>query len=240
MDVLRLGRLIEAGEVTKAELQALPPDLAAGFLDAAGEPLAKKAVIGDGRNDENLVVAQLQVAFLRLHNKIADWVAGRPDAPKGADACFERARELLRWHYQWLVLNAFLPKVCDPRIVAKVVGEEAPLYSAFFERNRGPHPERMPMPLEFSVAAYRYGHSMVRAEYDYNRNFGRPGAILPSAPFDLLFLFTGPGRQPAGGHAHAAHQLDHRVGPLRGRGARAPRPDGAQDRHAARARRSTR
>ncbi len=203
VDVLRLGRLIAEGSVTKAELRALPPELAAGFLDAAGEPLTKKAIVGDGRNDENLVVAQLQVAFLRLHNKIADWLAGRAGAPSGADALFERARELTRWHYQWLVVNVFLPKVCDPAVVARVVQEEAPLYRAFFERNAGPHPERMPMPLEFSVAAYRYGHSMVRAEYDYNRNFGRgfgrPGTTLPSAPFDLLFLFTGRGDAPLAG-----------------------------------------
>ena len=196
VDVLRLGRLIEEGSVTEAELRGLPPELAAGFLDADGRPLAKKAIIGDGRNDENLVVAQLQVAFLRLHNKIADWVAGRPDAPAGADALFARARELTLWHYQWLVVNAFLPAVCDPKVVARVVAEEAPLYRAFFERNRGPQAERMPMPLEFSVAAFRYGHSMVRAEYDHNRNFGRPG---PLTPFELLFLFTGNGDSPLAG-----------------------------------------
>ena len=56
------------------------------------------------------------------------------------------------------------------------------------------------MPLEFSVAAYRFGHSMVRAVYDYNRNFGRPGTnALPTAPFFLLFLFTGKGAPPFGG-----------------------------------------
>jgi hypothetical protein len=55
------------------------------------------------------------------------------------------------------------------------------------------------MPLEFSVAAFRFGHTMVRAAYDHNRNFGRRGRIRPgdhpgfspSASFDLLFLFTG-------------------------------------------------
>ena len=199
VDLLRLGRLLEEGSVTAQELRALPPMLAAGFVDGDGEPMTKKAIIGDGRNDENLVVAQLQVAFLRLHNKIVDWVAAQPDAPATDEARFERARELLRWHYQWLVVNAFLPAVCDPAVVARVVREGAPLYRAFFERTAGPDRGRLPLPLEFSVAAYRYGHSMVRAEYDYNRNFGRPGAILPSAPFDLLFLFTGRGDAPLAG-----------------------------------------
>jgi len=55
------------------------------------------------------------------------------------------------------------------------------------------------MPLEFSVAAYRFGHTMVRAAYDHNRNFGRPGNILANASFDLLFLFTGNGTPPFNG-----------------------------------------
>src|SRR5919206_4323917 len=55
------------------------------------------------------------------------------------------------------------------------------------------------MPLEHSVAAYRFGHSMVRAGYDWNRNFGKPAPgqtqppLLGGAAFSLLFLFTGNG-----------------------------------------------
>src|SRR3712207_3525998 len=54
-------------------------------------------------------------------------------------------------------------------------------------------PDQVFMPLEFSVAAYRFGHSMVRAAYDWNENFGFPGSRAASASFGLLFAFTGNG-----------------------------------------------
>ena len=42
------------------------------------------------------------------------------------------------------------------------------------------------MPVEFSVAAYRLGHSMVRSAYDWNHVFDDGGGAL-----DLLFEFSG-------------------------------------------------
>ena len=204
VDVLRLGRLLDSGAVTQADLQALPAEAREGFFLPDGSVFRQKAVIGDGRNDENLIVAQLQVLFLRFHNKVVDWLEGRGDAPGDPDALFEEARKLVRWHYQWLVVNAYLPQVCDPAIVHDVKRREAPLYAAFHAANVGPDPELMPLPLEFSVSAFRFGHSMVRAEYDHNRFFGREADGTDHgnrAGFDLLFLFTG---RTSGGHAPLA------------------------------------
>jgi hypothetical protein len=59
----------------------------------------RAALIGDPRNDENLIVAQLHVAFLRAHNALID---------QGMD--FETARATLRRHYQWIVIHDFLRK----------------------------------------------------------------------------------------------------------------------------------
>ena len=194
VDLLRLGKLIDAGTVTVAELQALPPELSGGFLNGDGTPLVQKAIIGDGRNDENLIVAQLQVAFLRFHNKVVDWVAGQSGSPTNSDGLFAEAQKLVRWHYQWLVVNYFLPQICDATIVDRVKSQQAPQYSSFYDDNSVGNPEAMPLPLEFSVAAYRYGHTMVRANYDYNRFFGRPTNTTDGpnrAGFDLLFFFTG-------------------------------------------------
>ena len=186
-DLLRLGFLIARGDIKPAELSALPADLKATFVNADGTPFVERAIIGDARNDENLLVAQFHMSLLRFHNKLVDAVGD-----------FEQARKLMRWHYQWLVVNEYLPTVCDKYIVADVVEREAPLYRDFFAEHGTPGDARMPMPLEFSIAAYRYGHSMIRAVYDYNRFFGEAvegfDNLILNAPFDLLFAFTGNGK----------------------------------------------
>jgi Animal haem peroxidase len=154
------------------------------------------AVLGDARNDENLIVAQFHVAFLRFHNAVLDWVRAQPPGdgyqPDDDMALFTRARDLVRWHYQWLVVHDYLKTVTLPGTADKVLLGGNRLFA--------PRDGDVYMPLEFSVAAYRFGHSMVRAAYDYNRNFGRPGVVIPTAPFSLIFNFTGSGRpQPFGG-----------------------------------------
>lgn len=188
-DLLRLGFLLRNGLLTLEELLALPQPLRDTFIDAqTGEPIVSRAIIGDNRNDENLIIAQVQVLFLRFHNKLADATGSRS---------FETARRLTRWHYQWLVVNQYLPTVCDPKIVDEVVEMEAPLYTAFFDEHGGAGP-KMPMPLEFSVAAFRFGHSMIRGGYDHNRFFGEAvdgfDQIQPFASMNDLFAFTGDGR----------------------------------------------
>jgi hypothetical protein len=143
----------------------------------------KVPLVGDARNDENLVVAQLHVAFLRFHNAAVDWVRANEPQRTGLSDVFLRARDLTRWTYQWLVVHDFLRTVTVPDVVDFVLGNDADArYDGTF------------MPLEFSVAAYRFGHSMVRGAYDWNRNFGRPGNnTLPNASLGLLFVFTGVG-----------------------------------------------
>ncbi|WP_433360096.1 peroxidase family protein [Actinoplanes sp. CA-142083] len=139
-------------------------------------------LVGDARNDENLVVAQLHVAFLRFHNAAVDWVRVNEPQRTGLSDVFLRARDLTRWTYQWLCVHDFLRTITVPDVVDLVLGGETGLL------------DRVYMPLEFSVAAYRFGHSMVRGAYDWNRNFGRPGNnTLANASLGLLFRFTGVG-----------------------------------------------
>jgi nucleoid-associated protein YgaU len=124
----------------------------------------RAALIGDPRNDENLIVSQLHLAFLKAHNRLVD--QGRT---------FEEARRLLRQHYQHIVLHDFLKQIADPAIVDQVITGGNRFYDAM--------DEPFFLPLEFTVAAFRFGHTMIRETYDYNLNF-------PDATLDLLFTFT--------------------------------------------------
>lgn len=125
----------------------------------------RTALIGDRRNDSNLIVSQLHVAFLRAHNKIVD----RPECS------FEQARQILRKHYHSIILHDFLPKIVPQHIIDLVMNPEA---KKLYHREQG-------LPLEFSVAAFRFGHSMIRRTYYYNAK--RPRVDLSSL-FTLVAL----------------------------------------------------
>ena len=130
----------------------------------------REALIGDPRNDENTIVSQLHLAFLKAHNALVD--QGRTRG---------QARQILRQHYQHLVLHDYLKRIVDPTIVDAIITNGNKWFNALSEP--------FFMPLEFSVAAFRFGHTMVRNAYDFNVNFntsGKDGAF----PADLGLLFT--------------------------------------------------
>jgi hypothetical protein len=126
----------------------------------------KRAIIGDPRNDENVIVSQFQGMIQRFHNRIAaEFLAIDPDVPF-VDIAIE-----VRRHYQWVVVHDFLTKIVSrsvldavsPAIVdaAKSFANHPPALKVYWFRDRR-------MPVEFSVAAYRLGHSMVRPGYRVN------------------------------------------------------------------------
>jgi hypothetical protein len=129
------------------------------------------ALIGDVRNDENIITAQLHVAFLRAHNRLVD---PGPDGPKRS---FDDARRLLIKHYQWIVLNDFLPRITNPAILHEIRTEGPKFYQPTSRKT-------LFTPLEFSVAAYRFGHSKIRQTYR------RYNSKQPSAQLDQLFTFS--------------------------------------------------
>jgi hypothetical protein len=127
------------------------------------------AFLGDPRNDENLVIAQLQTVFLRLHNKFRD-----------QGKTFAQAQQLCRWHYQWLIVHDFLPRIVGPDLVKRLIVIKGGVLTAAPSFYKPKNPNRPFIPVEYAGAAYRYGHSMIRAEYEVQDGhtvpiFGRDG-----------------------------------------------------------------
>ena len=194
---LDLDSLYGAGPSDPASAKFYEPDglhLKMGKADAVGGIPAKpgfdlprgagataaakrKAIIPDPRNDENLAVAQTHLAFIRFHNRVVDTLpASVPAAQR-----FAKAREKVVKHYQWLLRTDYLPRICAPGVVSNVFNQGRKAFEV------GVSPAKVPtMPIEFSVAAFRLGHAMIRSSYNWNRVFDNGGGSL-----DLLFAFSG-------------------------------------------------
>jgi hypothetical protein len=180
------------------------------------------ALIADPRNDENVIVSQLHVAILKFHNAIVDKL--RADKIDDSQV-FAQAQRMVRWHYQWIILNEFLPKIVGESVVKDVL--------------RMHHTERLYqwrhepfIPVEFSVAAYRFGHSQVRPFYRLNAGFAAPFFSVPAAgtpedPTDLRggkraqrrfvewenFFPIDPAQPPAPGKPQLSKKIDTRLSP---------------------------
>jgi hypothetical protein len=123
------------------------------------------AVIADPRNDENLMIAGLHVAFLLFHNRVVDVLSRNPirlvdtrGDRSDPGEIFRRARRLTTWHYQWMILHEFLPQFIGQEVVNDILRRGRRFYRS----------EVTQIPVEFQAAAYRMGHSMVRPSYRAN------------------------------------------------------------------------
>lgn len=132
-----------------------------------------RALTGDPRNDENGIVSQLHVAFLKLHNRLLDQEIAQGRVAREAFAAAQRSAQ---WHYQWVVAHDFLGRIVGPDLLAHLLVRRAEADGPPRESTRlrfYRHRVRPFMPVEFSVAAYRYGHSQVRDRYSINNTFER-------------------------------------------------------------------
>jgi Animal haem peroxidase len=140
----------------------------------------RKAIIPDPRNDENLAVAQTHLAMIRFHNRIVDTLpTSVPPSQR-----FAKARELAVKHYQWMIKTDYLPRICAQGVINSVFNNNQ---RKVFEPNATPT-DVPTMPIEFSVAGFRLGHSMIRAAYNWNKAFDFGAGIL-----DWLFIFSATG-----------------------------------------------
>jgi hypothetical protein len=139
------------------------------------------ALIGDPRNDENILISQLQVAFLHFHNAIVEFLRVKTNLAKHrlpGETLFGTVQRLVRWHYQWIVVHDFLPGIAGASVMATLLtedsGERPVINNVIYQPTHEPF-----IPVEFSSAAYRFGHSMIRRDYQLNdaifaNIFGKP------------------------------------------------------------------
>jgi hypothetical protein len=166
-----LGQMTGGGFYQPFDLPRTPSDI---WLDDGSLVKAGTASIPDARNEDNLIVSSMHLLFMVFHNALLE--------ESGLDQNTDSGREIRKkvlLHYQWLVLRDYLDRICDSDTYNEVVvaGAKPKFYT--------PHPSGFfYMPLEFSGAAFRFGHSQVRARYNWS-------AATKSVPTRRLLRVTG-------------------------------------------------
>ena len=120
--------------------------------------------VPDARNDFHTIISQLHLAFMLLHNRIAGEL--RAMSPrKSSEEVFIETRQRVCWLYQWLVINDFLRRLCNPEVMGLIwpdgstAGLRCMSCISLFDHK---------LPYEFALAGFRFGHSMVRPTYSLN------------------------------------------------------------------------
>jgi len=173
-------------------------DLAKLLLGADGRDVPRNqqgiALIGDPRNDVHAFMAGLQVAFIHAHNRLVDRL--RADGVPESEL-FDDARRALTWHYQWVILNDFLPNLVGQAMTENVLRDGFRFYHLNGEAF---------IPVEFADAAFRYGHSQIKGDYQLRRDgprfpvFPDLAGFRPLTPdhvIDWSLLFDVPGHPSA-------------------------------------------
>ena len=167
-----------------------PADTAKFRVESGGlfEDLPRRsnnvAIIADERNDENLMIAGLHAAFLLFHNRVVDRLRAQGQSAN----VFTAARQLVRWHYQWIILREFLPQFIGQPMVDDILRNGRRFYR--------PAAGQQFIPVEFQGACYRFGHSMVRPSYRANLAGDPGGNPATGAPafFGMIFDPAGSGQ----------------------------------------------
>ena len=143
------------------------------------------ALLGDSRNDEHVILAQFHLAMLRFHNAVVDHLrADSANAGESPEKIFKMAQRQVRWHYQWIIVHEFLPLTIGQARLDDILQNGLRYYRTYdtFDGRWDRRLRNPQLPIEFSVAAYRFGHSQIRPSY--RLNFGPDGG----QPF-FAFLF---------------------------------------------------
>jgi hypothetical protein len=143
-----------------------------GVLDYSRNPDGT-ANIAEGRNDENKILSQIGTALIVFYNQFVDQGLG-----------FQQARALTVDYWQTIVLDDLLPAYVGQATINRYL-QAGRVTTPDFPHNRF-------TPIEFSVGAYRFGHSIVRELYHVNDDLCNGGDIDHNLPiFSLAAFQTG-------------------------------------------------
>jgi hypothetical protein len=146
-----------------------------------------EARIAEYHNDENFIVAQMQVLFMNAHNRLMTHY--RADIAD-VEQRFQRVRSELSLMLQAVVVYDFLPRFLDRQVYENFFGAAASVAAceqSLFSPLLASTPEQAAMPVEFVGAAFRFGHSLVRGSYPLNDHYHLPVSLR------AIFGLTGKG-----------------------------------------------
>jgi len=168
--------------------------------------------VGDSRSAENAIIRQVTAVFARYHN----FAVNHCDPVLEKEAPFKRARLQMIWQFQWLVVDDYLRNLLSRDVYAKLFERKEPTFAWDEKKN-----QKFSIPVEFSVAAMRFGHSMVRQSYllslnpDGDKNlcelFGKTSAsgnLTDDFEIDWGAFFQGAGQAPT----VLSRPIDTRIG----------------------------
>ncbi|QDG76577.1 peroxidase family protein [Labrenzia sp. PHM005] len=127
--------------------------------DDSGVKRGGRPLIADARNDNNPILSQLTALFSHFHNIVVGY-SEEQHPGSDIDTHFNFAKAVVLYVYRNIIRNDFLQKLLDPNIYH------------YYSRSQDPDrylfevDENNPVTSEFTHAAYRFGHAMVRPLYE--------------------------------------------------------------------------
>ena len=103
------GGRFKTQKLTRSEELDLPRTVGTGWR--------RPASIADARNDMHFIIAQMTLAMMLFHNWVFDHLTENTESE---DSRFAEAQKIVRHHFQWLVVNDYVRRVCDPAVFNEI------------------------------------------------------------------------------------------------------------------------
>lgn len=160
------------------------------WTDANAPDLVGSAWIFDPRNDENQLILHMHLLLMRVHNKLVDlklkstyptacndWqdvaIKDLPVMTQEEQNCVEEIRKKVVYIWQSVLLNDYLPRVCERSVLQRIVtaATQSTISPVLhYKPMKDGEPDVngiLKLPHEFAIA-FRFGHSMLRSGYKLN------------------------------------------------------------------------